>query len=259
MLYDFNPATMVLPCESKDSLEYERKPIILALGAKDSMERLLPYIVNEGMPRLILEAREYDIMSMKVGNVTNANGRPIQITRFASGEEALNQFKELDFKSSQWNTSYVLPWYFAAKHTKLDCYDKRGQKGFLFTFGDDGPAPSLAAHEVREVFGKQDSLGVRRLTASECLKMASEKFNCYHIIMKGYAYDSYVESRWRELMGSHVCILDNHKYMPELVTTILSMYEGYSKTEALAKLDDFVAKKAVEEALKYHEELVTDN
>lgn len=35
--------------------------------------------------------------------------------------------------------SYTLPWYFAALHTAIDWFEKRGQKGYLFTVGDELP------------------------------------------------------------------------------------------------------------------------
>ncbi|HAO33838.1 MAG TPA: hypothetical protein DCQ84_12920, partial [Candidatus Competibacteraceae bacterium] len=39
--------------------------------------------------------------------------------------------------------SYTLPWYFAATHTAIDCFEKRGKKGYLFTVGDEEPPLEL--------------------------------------------------------------------------------------------------------------------
>ena len=99
------------------------------------------------------------------------------------------------------------------------------------------------------------------ITAEDCLELASEKFNCYHIILHGNYYSWYpndVISKWRKLMGGHVCDLRDHECLPELISTILKMYDGLTKTEAINKIQDLHAKKVVEDALKWHEEEIAD-
>ena len=51
---------------------------------------------------------------------------------------------------------YHLPWYFAAQHTQIDCFEKRGRKGYLFTVGDEEPPEELLARHAKAIFG--DSL-----------------------------------------------------------------------------------------------------
>ena len=63
---------------------------------------------------------------------------------------------------------------------------------------------------------------------------------------------------WKSLMGGHVCELEDHHYLPELVTTILKMYEGLSKTDAINKIQNVEARNVVKNALKLHEETVVD-
>ena len=67
----------------------------------------------------------------------------------------------------------------------MDCFEKRGEKGFLFTFGDEEPTPRITSGEVDTVFGANSNLETRMLTGRDCLEMASEKFYCYHIILHG--------------------------------------------------------------------------
>jgi hypothetical protein len=89
--------------------------------------------------------------------------------------------------------------------------------------------------------------------------MASEKFNCYHVILHGDYYSRYprdVVSKWKQLMGGHACDLSDHTKLPELVITILSMHEGLTKTEALANIQDAHARQVVANALCDHEEVV---
>lgn len=88
--------------------------------------------------------------------------------------------------------------------------------------------------------------------------MASEKFNCYHIILRGSNYGRTVVSKWKNLMDGHACDLSDYECLPELVCTILKMYEGLSKTEAINSIEDYHTKQVVTEALCDHEENVVD-
>ena len=267
MIPEFDPSKMKLPREACDSAESPRsRGIIFAEDVTGSMDRILLSLVKDQFPRLIKQTYEnvsYDphIMFMGVGDVSAGDRAPLQVTQFETDLRMLDQLQKIWLEGrggGNGSESYILPWYFAAKHTRMDCYEKRGQKGFLFTFGDDGPTPSLSAHEVKDVFGDQDKLAVRLLTSKDCLEMASEKFHCYHIFFEDRRCCGYRHREWRELMGSHFCVLEDHRYMPELVTTILAMYEGLTKTHALNKIQDVFARRVVEKALENHEETVID-
>ena len=264
---DFDPSNMKLPREACDSAESPHsRGIIFAEDVTGSMDRYLLSLIQTEFPRLIEQTYEsvsYNphIMFMGVGDVAAGDRAPLQVTQFETDLRMLEQLQKIYLErggGSNPYESYILPWYFAAKHTRMDCFEKRGEKGFLFTFGDEEPTPRLYSSEVDTVFGANSNLGTHMLTGRDCLEMASEKFYCYHIILHGQGYDSYVVSGWRELMGSHVCDLSDHRYLPELVTTILKMYEGLSKTEAINKIWDYHAHSAVEDALKWHEEAVVD-
>ena len=265
MIPEFDPSKMKLPREACDSAESPlSRGIIFAEDVTGSMGRILLSLVRDQFPRLIKQTYEkvsYNphIMFMGVGDVAAGDDAPLQVTQFETDLRMLEQLQKIWLEEGgggNGSESYILPWYFAAKHTRMDCYEKRGQKGFLFTFGDDGPTPQLTSNHVRSVFGKQDSLDVRLLTGKDCLEMASEKFYCYHVHFGDY-YEWGID-KWRKLMGSHFCVLTDYRCMPELVTTILAMYEGLSKTEALNKIEDVRARRVVEDALKYHEETVED-
>ena len=267
MLDEFNPAKMKLPREACDSAESPRsRGIIFAEDVTGSMGRFLLSLIQKEFPTLIKQTYEtvsYDphIMFMGVGDVAAGDDAPLQVTQFETDLRMLEQLQKIWLEQGGGGNSYesyILPWYFAAKHTKMDCYEKRGEKGFLFTFGDEDPTPRLTAAEIKEVFGSQDSLQTLVITAEDCLEMASEKFYCYHIILRGSYYSCIYMEKWRKLMGSHVCDLSDHRYLPELVSTILAMYEGLTKTEAINKIQNSTARRVVEDALKWHEETVAD-
>lgn len=264
---EFNPAKIKLPREACDSAQSPHsRGIIYAEDFTGSMGRFLLNLIQKQFPKLIQMTYETvsfnpHIMFMGVGDVEQGDDAPLQVTQFETDLRMLEQLEKLWLeKGGGCNPyeSYILPWYFAGKYCKMDCFDKRGEKGFLFTFGDEEPTPALTADELRTVFGNRDDLDKRKVTATDCLEMASEKFNCYHIILRGNGYSSYTVSKWTNLMDGHACDLSDYECLPELVCTILKMYEGLSKTEAIDSIEDYHTKRVVTEALCDHEENVVD-
>jgi len=147
MLDDYNPAKMKLPREACDSADSPHsRGIIYAEDVTGSMGRFILSLIQKEFPRLIKQTYEtvsYDphIMFMGVGDVAAGDRAPLQATQFETDLRMLDQLQKIYLEGSgggNGSESYILPWYFAAKHVKMDCYEKRGEKGFLFTFGDDG-------------------------------------------------------------------------------------------------------------------------
>lgn len=262
----FDPSKIKLPREARDSAANPRsRGIIFAEDVTGSMDVYLMDLIKNQFPKLIKETyniSSYDphIMFMGVGDVY-CDSAPLQVTQFETDLKMLEQLQSIYLERGGGGNcfeSYILPWYFAGKHISMDCFEKRGEKGFLFTFGDEEPTPALSSAEIKRVFGSNDTLKKPSISKYDCLKMASEKFHCYHIILDGYNYSMNVKKLWKDLMGGHACLLSDHKYLSELVTTILKMYEGKTKTEAISELTSVEAKRVVEEALKDHEEQVED-
>jgi hypothetical protein len=264
---EFNPAIMKLPREACDSaLSPRSRGIIFAEDVTGSMGRFLLSLIQYEFPRLIKDTYKTvtfnpHIMFMGIGDVAAHDRAPLQATQFETDLRMLQQLEQIYLEKQGGGNdseSYILAWYFAAKYTRLDCFEKRGEKGFLFTFGDENPTPELTKSELSTVFGGRDKFQGRSLTATDCLEMAQRMYHCYHVVLHGNAYSELnPQNQWKKLMGGHACDLSDHKCLPELVTTILAMYEGVSKSEAIARISDAKAQSVVRDALKWHEETVT--
>ncbi len=259
----FDPSKMKLPREARDSVASPHsRGIILSEDITGSLGSFLLSLIKNEFPRLITQIYDsvpYDphIMFMGIGDVAEGDKAPLQVTQFETDLKMLEQLEKIYLEQgggSNSYESYILSWYFAAKHIKMDCWEKRKEKGFLFTFGDEEPTPRLTDWDIKKVFGSQDELVGRVITAEDCFEAVSEKFYCYHIILHGNGYDSDVVRKWRNLMGSKVCDLSDHSFIPELVTTILRMHEGLNKSDALNRIQNSKAKSIVESALRWHEE-----
>lgn len=268
MIDEFNPAKMKLPREACDSaLSPHSRGIVFAEDVTGSMDSFLLSLMQNEFPRLITQTYQsvsYNphIMFMGVGDVEAGDQAPLQVTQFETDVRMLEQLEKIFIeKRGGWNSyeSYALPWYFCGKHVEMDCWNKRREKGFLFTFGDEEPTPRLNAHELRTVFGNNYEPEQQIFTGLDCLEMASEKFYCYHVILHGSAYQCLNVDKWKFLMGSNrVCDLSDHECLPELVITIFRIHEGLSKTQAINRIQSAHAQRVVREALEYHEEMTDD-
>lgn len=269
MIDEFNPAKMKLPREACDSAQSPHsKGIILQNDGTGSMGRYSLSLIQKQFPKLIEKIYSTvpwnpHIMCACVGDVAAGDRAPFQATQFETDLRILEQLEKIwleGYGGGNGSESYILGWYFAGKYCKMDCFEKRGEKGFMFSFGDEGPTPKITPSELKTVFGERQGLSKRTLSATDCLEIASEKFNCYHIILHGSGYSRYswIVDDWKELMGGHACDLSDYDCLPELVCTILKMYEGASKTEAINDIEDYHTKRVVSEALCDHEENVVD-
>lgn len=270
MLDLYNPAKMKLPREARDSaLSPRSRGIILAEDVTGSMGSYILDLIQNQFPKLIREIYKISsynphIMFMGVGDAEAGDRAPLQATQFETDLRMLEQLQQIWIEGRGGGNrfeSYILPWYFAATCTSMDCYEKRGEKGFLFTFGDEEPTPYMQKHDLQRVFGNREDVKLpqqSKIYFDDCLEMASEKFYCYHILLHGNGYYYYYDShnKWKEKMGGHACDLSDHEYVAELVITILKMYEGLSKTEAISTIKNPSARAAIQQALEDHEEMV---
>ncbi len=124
--------------------------------------------------------------------------------------------------------SYHLAWYFAGKHTAIDCFEKRKQKGFLFTIGDEPVLPNIPGTSLKGIMGKtqQDNDN----PALALLDKAREKYNVYHIHLKEGSNGSRqdVMNGWKQLMGDNLIIIDDKRNVADAISKIIVPQKGSS-------------------------------
>lgn len=223
--------------ESRDSAANPRStPIIIAGDVTGSMDELAYLLLKESLPAIALEIYEREpvtdphILVAAVGDVACGDRAPFQATQFEAGATALGtQGRSLYVEKGGGGNnseSYHLPWYFAAMHTSTDAFEKRGEKGILFTYGDEGVPPILTRTHIQRVFGTDAE---RDYTPAELLAMARRTWDVYHLlIMQG----SHARSRpgivdeWRGLLGEHAIPVDDYRRLGEIIVSILQVRQG---------------------------------
>lgn len=230
--------------ESRDSaLNPRSTPIIIAGDVTGSMDELAYLLLKESLPSIALEiysrqpVTDPHILVAAYGDV-EWDRAPFQATQFEAGATELGtQTMSLYVErggGGNSSESTHLPWYFAAMHTSTDAFEKRGEKGVLFTYGDEGVPPALTRGQVRAVFGAEPQ---RDYTPAELLAMARRGWDVYHlVIMQGNhaRFHPQVLDEWRALLGQHAIPVDDYTRLGEIIVSILQVRQGRDKDAVAA-------------------------
>ncbi len=153
---------------------------------------------------------------------------------------------ESDIRSDDWLTkihlegggggggheSYGLVHHFAGTRTSIDCFEKRGDKGFLFTIGDEMPHPIMYKREIEKVFGAAEAADI---TVEAAIKSAQRMYEVFHIVVKSESYPpSFSKPVWDRLLPERVLVLDDPHALAELITTTIALVRGMSVKTATA-------------------------
>jgi len=213
--------------------------IIVALDVTGSMGELAGVIARKGLGVLVENiytkkpVTDPHIMLMGIGDAW-CDRAPLQVTQFEADVKPLTeQLEKLYLESGGGGNhfeSYNLPWYFAAQHTSIDCFKKRGKKGYLFTVGDEEPPPTLVAAHVRKIMG--DEL-TDDIPTKELLTMVNRTYNVIHVVVEEGNYArgriDHVMAAWREIMGQNVIRLSDHTKLAEVIESAIEVIEGADK------------------------------
>lgn len=243
MIYD---VTHITRRESRDNEDSPRStPVIIGFDVTASMG----YLAKELSVHAVNEA----VMSLRNGSaITNpqflcaaigdskSDTTPLQVTQFESDIRIIRQLTDLYLEGGgggNYGESYHLLWYFAAYRTAADCFEKRGEKGLLFTIGDDACHPQLTAAEIRRVFGVSNAL---TLSGEELIAAAEKHWQLFHIhIETGSDYSAAVLQQWLTLLPGRVAVIHKNdiRDLAGLLNVLAQMANGTTANAALRGLN----------------------
>lgn len=220
-------------CDSDDSPE--SVPIIVALDVTGSMGHIAQSMVSTQLGTLMEGIWDNKVikyphlMFMAVGDV-EYDDYPLQVSQFEADVSIVQQLSNIYVEGGGGgnNTeSYDLPWYFAATKTKIDSFDKRGKKGYLFTIGDEMPPSGVKKVHLKETFGAEQEVNY---SPEALLKMAQEKYNVFHVLVEEGSYarkklDTVVPA-WKELLGKRTLCLKDYTKLSEVISAAIRVSEG---------------------------------
>jgi len=236
--------------ESRDSDAHpESLAIMVFLDDTGSMGRIPEDIVKNELPTLMNTIIDNGVLHPQVlfGAINDHNtwvDAPIQLGQFESGTEELDKWltavKLQSGGGGQDMESYLLAWLVAGRHTSIDCFEKRNQKGFLFTIGDEKSWGSVSADKLREMFGYKQGEDV---TDEQLLEEAQRLYNVYHIHVNEASYkdDPDVLGYWRKMLGERLIVLNDFHAICATIATLIAVQHGADMAAVTSKFDSKIA------------------
>ena len=145
--------------ESRDSDDHpESNAIVVMFDVTGSMGQV-PVTLQKKLPELLglLLRKGYisdpQILFGAIGDAT-CDRIPLQVGQFESDNRMDDNLEQIFLEGGgggQKSESYELAMYFTARHTEIDCWSKRGRKGYLFIIGDEMAYGQVKKSEVMGV------------------------------------------------------------------------------------------------------------
>lgn len=236
--------------ESRDSDTHpESVAIAVYLDVTGSMGRIPEILVREKLGSLMNTLIEHGVAHPQIlfGAIGDhiSDRFPLQVGQFESGTDELDNWLTQVYieggGGGQCMESYLLAWLFCARHTSCDCFEKRGQKGFLFTIGDEMSWDKLTAAQLKDLMGYAQSDDV---TDKQLLEEVHRSYHVFHIHINEASYrnDPSVLGYWKRILGERLVILEDYNAIAETIASTVAVIHGIDLTRILDSFDDKTAK-----------------
>lgn len=225
--------------ESRDSREHPESLAIAVMCDVTGSMQSVPRTIQKQLPKLmgLLTktgiVKDPQILFGAVGDANSDRGS-LQVGQFESGIEMDDDLGRMWLEGGgggSMEESYQNAIYFFARHTSIDCFEKRGKKGYLFIIGDEKPYPSVTPREVQTLCG--DGLQAE-ISTQQIVKEAQEKYHVFFVIPQHTSYggSAVVRETWEQLLGAdHVLQLTDEANICELISLTVGLTDGSTTLE----------------------------
>jgi hypothetical protein len=240
--------------ESRDSADHPHSlAIMIALDETGSMGDIPNIIAREKMGKLmgtLVDNGVGDAHVMFLGIGDHEMDRyPLQVGQFEAETTLLDKWLTSIYLEGGGGgngaESYLLAYLVAGRHTSIDCFEKRGQKGFLFTIGDERSLNNVPADYLTNVLGYKEASNV---SIDQLLQEAQRMYHVFHIHIEEGSYNSSTPSGkdvidfWKSKLGERVLILDDYDKLCEVIATIVATVSGYDMEKVIGTFDSATAR-----------------
>lgn len=235
--------------ESRDSDAHpESLAVMVFLDDTGSMGRIPEDIVKNELPTLMNTIIDNGVLHPQIlfGTINDhyCIDTPIQVGQFESGAEELDKWLTgmaiQHGGGAQDRESYLLAWIVAGRHTSIDCFEKRNEKGFLFTIGDEKSWDSVSADYLKNILGYTQG---ETVTDKQLLEEAQRLYNVYHIHVNEASYrdDPRILDYWRDMLGERLVILNDYHAICATIATIIAIQHGVDIKDVVSKFSKDIA------------------
>jgi hypothetical protein len=219
--------------ESRDSDAHPRSNAIAVLFDETGSMKSIPHVFQKKLAELmsLLLVKGYiqdpQILFGAFGDATSDHV-PLQVGQFESGLEMDEHLRNVILEGNGGgggHESYELPLYFLARHTSIDCWEKRGRKGYAFLIGDEMAYPFVNKQQVANLIGDDlpEDISLRQIIA--------EVQRAYHLFFifpsnASYPADGSHPAFWKDLLGQMVISLDDENAVSETIALTIGITEN---------------------------------
>lgn len=227
--------------ESRDSAAHPNSiGIVFALDVTGSMGDIPELLAKKELPTFMstvmaLGIPDPQILFMAVGDAYSDNA-PLQVGQFESAAREMDQWLTWSWLEAggggTGHESYELALYFCARHTAMDCWEKRKKRGYLFLTGDELPYALVSKQQVKAIIAddERDDIGVEKIVGA-----AQRTFEPFFLI-PDLQRRARCERVWRDLLGDHVICMESAADTCHVAAGIVALGErAVRDIDALAK------------------------
>lgn len=251
---EMNPSNIKSFRESRDSEVHPNTvPIQLYLDVTGSMGDIPIHLIKEGLPKMISTLIQKGVpdVALMFGAIGDheCDRFPLQIGQFESGDAELDMWLTRVYPEggggSNAGESYGLAWFNSANFIQTDAWDKRQEKGFVFTIGDEPSLVNYPGSMLKSLYGNNLQQTNSNYTLQELYESASEKNHIFHIHIN---HNGRTAPNLKQLMGQNFIEVNDHTLIPDVISTTVMNFEsmkinkGSSNTQE-SKVDDHIIKK----------------
>ena len=219
--------------ESRDSDEHPASLAIAVLFDVTGSMRTVPRVLQTKLPQLLglLLRKGYasdpQILFGAIGDAT-CDRVPLQVGQFESDNRMDDDLGRIVLEGGgggQMTESYELAMYFMARHTAIDCYEKRGRRGYLFIIGDELAYPQVKARRggaASSATTSREDMPLRQIVAELTRRI---RRLLHPAGRRHYAGNAEVLDFWRDLLGQNVIELDDLDAVCETIALTVGLGE----------------------------------
>jgi hypothetical protein len=208
-------------------------PIIVGMDVTGSMGKIPHSLVQKGLPTLMSKLIEKGVddaslLFTAVGDHISDN-YPLQVGQFESGDVELDMWLTRTYLEGNGGgnggESYGLVWDFVNRFVKTDAWEKRNQKGFVFTFGDEPFHQTLPASFLKSLYKEVECS--ESISLESIMKSLEKKWNFFHIhILNSSGRGNAVAGILKPLLGEHLILCSDYTEIPNIIADkILGMVD----------------------------------
>jgi len=253
--------------ESRDNPDSPKStPVIIGFDVTASMGYLAKEIATNALNRMITKilnkkaVTDPQVLCAAIGDIKSDN-YPLQVTQFESDIRMVRQLMTLCLEGGgggNGGESYDLLWYFASRHTSADCFEKRKEKGILYTIGDDKCHPDLSVTEILKAFGDNVSY---TLSNEELIREVSAKYDIFHLYIENDTVsDKEIAGYWNGMLPGRTAPVNRKdiSLLSDLIVAIMLLNSGMTHNQVLQEMDQDIAERLAR-SLSFIEIKKTDN